>query len=249
MKLILLHVGGVLLLLASCAAQNPAAPVPQTENEKKQGRIETTLEQVRDLPAEWLIGPYIPSSRPLRPLANSQRFDVYVHQTYLTAGVYALRLFAAGIDQAHSSPYQWGGGMEGYGKRFASRYGTFMISSAMHATGDAALGYEPRYDFCRCTGFWPRTKHAIARNFAVHNRTERELRPAIPLYAGSFAAGMISSTWLPKGYDLWRQGAYGALEQAGFGSAYNWVSEFSIDILHKITNKRYPKPLEEPTPP
>jgi hypothetical protein len=213
----------------------------QVDSTQNKGVVQTTLEQIRNLPAEWLIGPYIPSSRPLHPLANDQRFAVYLRQTYSTAGAYALRLFAAGIDQARGSPYQWGGGVEGYGKRFASRYGTFMIASTFHAAGDAALGYEPRYDFCRCTGFWPRTKHAIVRNFAVRNRSERELRPAIPLYAGSFAAGMISSTWLPRPHDLWRDGAYGALEQGGFGSAYNWVSEFSIDILRKITRKNYPR--------
>jgi len=174
-------------------------------------------------------------------LNNQQRVDVYFHQTYLTAGPYALRLFTAGIDQARGSPYQWGGGWEGYGKRFASRYGEFMIASTLHAGGDAALGYEPRYDFCRCTGFWPRTRHAIVRNFVVYNRTERELRPAIPLYAGSFGAGMISSTWLPRPHDVWKDGAYAAVEQAGFGSVYNWVSEFSIDILRKITKNKYPK--------
>jgi hypothetical protein len=230
-----------MLLAGSCVAQIPDAPQRQSGSAQK-GTLQTTLEQIRNLPAEWLIGPYIPSTRPLRPLANSQRFDVYIHQTYLTAGAYILRLFPAGIDQARGSPYQWGGGMDGFSKRFASRYGTFMISNTLHAVGDAALGYEPRYDFCRCTGFWPRTKHAMVRNFVVYNRSENELRPAIPLYAGSFAAGMISSTWLPRPNDLWRNGAYGAVEQAGFGSAYNWVSEFSIDILRKITKKKYLQP-------
>ena len=52
---------------------------------------------------------------------------------------------------------------------------------------------------------------------------------------------MISSTWLPRPHDLWKDGAYGALEQAGFGSAYNWVGEFSIDILRKITKNKYPR--------
>lgn len=201
------------------------------------------LQDVRDLPAEWIIGPYVPTTGLLHPLTNLQRLDVYYHQTFLTAGAYVFRIAGAGIDQARGSPSQWGGGMEGYGKRLGSRYGTFVIASTFHAFGNGVMGYEPRYDLCRCSHFWPRTKHAIARNFAVYNRTERELRPAIPLYAGSFGAGMISSVWLPGPRNAWKQGGYAALEQAGFGSVYNITSEFAIDILRKITGNRYPKEL------
>jgi hypothetical protein len=122
-----------------------------------------------------------------------------------------------------------------------------MIANTFHSVGNAALGYETRYDLCRCTGFWPRTRHAIVRNFVTYNRTERELRPTVPLYAGSFGAGMISSVWLPRGHDLWRDGAYAAVEQAGWGSAYNWVSEFAIDILHKITAHKYPRTPADPS--
>jgi hypothetical protein len=149
-------------------------------------------------------------------------------------------MLAAGIDQARGEPREWGGGIEGYGLRFSSRYGQFMIANTFHSAGNAALGYESRYDLCRCRGFWPRTRHAILRNFVTYNQTEHELRPTVPLYAGSFAAGMISSTWFPRGHDVWRDGTYAALEQAGWGSAYNWVSEFAIDILHKINGQKYP---------
>jgi hypothetical protein len=214
---------------------------PPADQENRDTRFRTTLDQVRDIPAEWLIGPYVPSTRPLEPLNNEQRADVYAHQTFLTAGAYVLRMFTAGIDQARGVPSQWGGGMEGYGRRFSSRYGQFVIANTFHSVGNAALGYESRYDLCRCKGFWPRTRHAVMRNFATYNRTERELRPTVPLYVGSFGAGMISSVWFPRGHDVWRDGAYAALGQAGWGSAYNWVSEFAIDILHKITSRKYPR--------
>ena len=232
----------VALLLSSCWGQDAGQPAQQPEDKPEQGKLHSTLQEIRDLPAEWLIGPYIPSSRPLFPLTNEQRVDVYFHQTYLTAGSYALRMFTAGIDQARGVPSQWGGGFQGYGQRFGSRYGQFMIANTFIATGNGILGYESRYDLCHCRGFWPRTRHAIARNFVVYNRTESELRPAVPLYAGAFGAGMLSTQWLPGKRSIWTQGAYGALGQAGWGSAYSWASEFAIDILHKITNKRYPKP-------
>jgi hypothetical protein len=182
----------------------------------------------------------------LSPLTNKQRADVYLNQTFLTTGAYVLRGFSAGVDQARGVPSQWGGGIGGYGQRFASRYGQFIISNTLHSVGNAALGYESRYDLCRCTGFWPRTRHAIKRNFMTYNRTERQLRFAVPLYVGSFSAGMISSVWFPRPHDVWRDGAYAALGQAGWGSAYNWVSEFAIDILRKITPRKYSQNAPSP---
>jgi hypothetical protein len=237
----------ILVFSVSCFGQETSsAPALQGAEE----RLKTTISQLRNLPAEWLIGPYVPSSRPLAPLNNRERADVYFHQTYLTAGAYMLRMVSAGFDQARGAPYQWGGGMEGYGRRFASRYGQFIIANTFHSVGNAALGYEPRYDFCRCEGFWPRTHHAIVRNFVTYDRTETRRHLAIPLYAGSFAAGMISSVWFPKSHDVWRDGAYAAVGQAGWGTAYNWVSEFSIDILRKLTGQRYPhRPLPLPDSP
>lgn len=234
----------VLLLapaITTCAAQQePAQPPASPQPTEKVGLVT----KLRVLPAEWIIGPYVPSTSPLKPLTLRERQEVYVRQTFLTAGSYVARMFSAGIDQARGVPSAWGGGMEGYGLRFGSRYGQFVILNTIHSVGNAALGYESRYDLCRCKGFWARSGHAIARNFYTYNFTERERRLQIPLYAGSFGSGMISSVWLPGHRNVWKEGAYAALGQALYGSGINWVSEFAIDILRKITRNRYPKTLE-----
>ena len=190
--------------------------------------------KMKDLPIVWLIGPYVPHETMLTPLTMRERREVYLRQTYLNAGAYFARGFAAGIDQARTIPYEWGGGIGGYGKRYASHFGQFAIGNTLAAAGNAALGYEPRYDVCRCTKFWPRTRHAIVRNFVTYNETERELRPQIGLYGGTFAAGMIASTWKPgNNRSAWKDGMYASLEQAGYGVAVNWVREFALDILRK----------------
>jgi hypothetical protein len=49
---------------------------------------------------------------------------------------------------------------------------------------------------------------------------------------------------MPGHRNAWKDGAYAALGQAVYGSGINWVSEFAIDILRKITDKRYPKTPE-----
>jgi len=226
------------LLISLATAQQTSQPPDNGENagiEKKQSKPA----KLARLPIEWLIGPYIPVQGPLQPLTNEQRADVYARQTFLTAGSYVARVFAAGFDQARGEPYQWGGGMSGYGKRLAARYGQFVIRNSLTAAGDAALGYEPRYDLCRCTGFWPRTGHAISRNFVAYNRTERQLRPQVPMYAGAFTAGALYGSWLPGTHNMWARGGISVLAQAGAGSASNFVREFALDILRKSGSRRH----------
>lgn len=245
-KLLLRSCSLVFLLAAFCPSQEttpPDAPQPQTapqnaqESKPQTNKIVGALSQVKNLPAEWLIGPYIPSSGPLIPLTTSQRANVYLRQTFATPGPYVVRLFSAGVDQARNYPSEWGGGMGAYGERVANRYGRFLIANTVSAAGNAVVGYEPRYDLCRCHTFWLRTRHAIVRNFVTYNNTETDLRPAFPLYGGAFASGLVSSQWLPGKQGVLKDGGYAALSQAGYGVAYNWVSEFAVDIVRKITHK------------
>ena len=169
------------------ADKYPENPTPQVNVPSKPARLGR-------LPIEWIIGPYIPAQGQLETLSNAHRGQIYVRQTFLTAGSYVARAFSAGLDQARGEPSDWGGGFDGYGKRYAARYGEFVIQNSIQSGGNALLGYEPRYDFCRCDGFWPRTRHAISRNFVAYNRSEHNLRPHVPTYSGAFAAGVLYNT-------------------------------------------------------
>jgi len=232
----------VLLLLETCLVFNvclaqQTTPAPDQGRNTGSEKQQSEPAKLARMPVEWLIGPYIPAQKELQPLTNVQRADVYARQTFLTAGSYLGRAFVAGIDQARGYPSLWGDGMSGYGMRYAARYGQFVIRNTLTAAGDAALGYEPRYDLCRCQGFWPRTRHAISRNFVVYNR-ERELRPQLPFYASAFAAGVLYGSWLPGKHNMWAKGGISVLGQAGGGSASNIVREFAVDILRKFGPKK-----------
>jgi hypothetical protein len=228
---VLMPVGAAQQSSRSTESNLPENPTAQKNTPSERARLER-------LPIEWIIGPYIPVQGQLKTLTNQQREDIYIRQTFLTAGSYVARAFSAGIDQARGAPHEWGGGFGGYGRRYAARYGQFVVQNSVMAGGNALLGYEPRYDFCRCEGFWARTRHAISRNFVAYNRTERELRPQVPMYAGAFAAGMLYNAWLPGQHNPWKGGAYSMLSQAGIGSGYNFVSEFALDILRAIRLKK-----------
>jgi len=111
-------------------AQTAADKYP--ENPTLQVNVPSKTARLERLPIEWIIGPYIPVQGQLETLSNAQRGQIYVRQTFLTAGSYVARAFSAGLDQARGEPRDWGGGSVGYGKRYAARR---VRSSEQHIVG------------------------------------------------------------------------------------------------------------------
>jgi hypothetical protein len=217
--------------------ESPSAPpkiedrsgiVSQTTNTAK-----TPLLMARDWEASWIAGIYVGKNRKLVPLTRDERMNYYLRQTFTRPEDYMKRMFAAGVDQARGVPYQWDDGWAGYAERFASREGQFFTSNSLAALGNAKLGYEVRYDKCKCTGFKHRLRHAIMRNFLTYDRTEENLRPQWALYGGAYGGGMMVTAWKPGTRGIWANGAWGVLGQAGYGSLVNLITEFSTEINRK----------------
>jgi hypothetical protein len=196
------------------------------------------LSKLRDLESGWIGGAYVGKNRDLVPLTAEQRRRIYLKQTLTSPGAYLKRMFAAGIDQARGVPAEWGGGIGGYGTRFASREGQFIAANSLAAFANAKLKYEPRYEQCRCSGFWPRTRHAILRNFVTYNSTEQESRPQWGLYGGALGGGLISTAWKPHPRNAFAEGGRAVLGQAGYGAALNVFLEFVSDINRKLGAKQ-----------
>jgi len=201
------------------------APMPSTQ--QGQQRREEQLK------VNFLYGAYVPKDAPLLSLTGHQRAHLFVLQTFTTPGIYVKTAFLALVNQASGTPYEWGGGVEGFGRRAASIYARSSMQNVFSTAGNAVLQYEPRYDRCRCTGFGPRTKHALMRNFITYNKTEKELRPQFALYLAAFGAGMLSSLWMPKGR-LWTDGWQGVQTQVGLGMLSNWIAEFAPEIERRL---------------
>ena len=195
---------------------------------------QAALVKARDWESGWLTGVYVGEGRTMTSLTSKQRREIYLEQTLATPGAYMKRMFAAGIDQARGVPSQWDDGWDGYVERFASREGQFIAANSLAALGNAAMKYEPRYDQCRCTGFWPRARHAIMRNFLTYNKGGRQLRPQWALYGGSFGGGVLSTAWKPKPRNAIAEGSRAMAGQAGYGSLLNFFIEFSPDMNRAI---------------
>jgi hypothetical protein len=205
-------------------AAQQASKVPNCPSSEKR-----THDHAMDV--HWLYGAYVPRDVALKSLSLRERKNLYLRQTYLTWGIYGKTAFFAIGDQVSNSPTEWGDGPSAYGRRFASRYGQFAIQNTFSSAGNALLGYEPRYERCRCDGIWPRAWHALARNFVTYNHTEVERRPQLALYGGALGAGMISSTWKPGDPGVWRQGYQAMGSQAAWGSLGNLFAEFAPELM------------------
>jgi hypothetical protein len=209
---------------------NPA----QAASEKTKNAGMAALVKARDWENGWFTGDYLPRNRQRVALTGKQRQEIYLQQTLTTPSAYFKRMFAAGIDQVRGVPNQWDDGWGGYSERFASREGQFISANSLAALANSALQYEPRYDQCNCSGFWPRTQHAILRNFLTYNRSEQHLRPQWGLYAGAFGGGLISTAWKPHPRNAFAEGSRAMAGQAAYGALLNFFIEFAGDINRKL---------------
>jgi hypothetical protein len=192
----------------------------------------------KQINVNWLYGSYVPKDVPLVPLDGKERTKLYVRQTYTTWGIYFKTFVFATRDQIHGTYPQWGDGFEGYMKRFGSRQAQFIIQNSTIALGDGLLGWEPRYDRCRCTGVWPRTEHALIRNFVTYNSTDKSLRPQLMPFVGAFAGAVTSTAWEP-GNPQWQIKGYQAvITQVPVGMGINWLSEFAPELFGWIRKRK-----------
>ena len=214
----------LLLYATSCLCQNQAL-----ENPKPKHDIQINV--------NWLYGSYVPKDVPLSPLSGQNRVKLYIRQTYTTPGIYIKTTAFALHDQIHETNPEWGDGFAGFAKRLGSRQAQFIIQNSVISLGDGIFGWEPRYDRCRCEGFWPRTRHAIVRNFVTYDRTEKSLRPQIMPFLGAFAGSAIATNWEP-GRPSWQiKGSQAMLTQIPVGVAINFIGEFAPEI-GKIFHKK-----------
>jgi len=186
----------------------------------------------------WLYGSYVPKDVPLESLNAHQRFQLYVRQTYTTWGIYVKTTLFAVTDQRHDTYTEWGQGFSGFAKRWGTRQGQFIVQNSVSSLGNGLIGWEPRYDRCRCSGLWPRTRHAIVRNFVTYDRTGKSLRPQLFPYVGAFAGSVVATTWQP-GTPRWQVKGYQAvITQVPVGIGVYWLGEFAPEIVRVLRGSK-----------
>jgi hypothetical protein len=171
-----------------------------------------------------------------QPLSGKERWNRYLHDAFWSPGV-VLRAAGPALG-AHlkNEPPAWGQGAEGYGKRFANRFGRFALKETYEAAGAAALGHEVRYVRSGRTGFLPRAAHALSANFVTYDRNGQRA-PHVARLGSVFAAEFTGNLWMPAGYGDTSTALRGVGIELGVSTGFNLIREFAPELKRMFTRK------------
>ncbi len=187
----------------------------------------------------WLAAP---ADAPYRPLSPREKFQSFVHHTF-SPYTFAGAIYDATWAQAWGEPHEYGGGMQGWGKRLGaaaaqtearSFFGTFLFPVLLHQ--------DPRYFALNKGTVMQRGLHAISRVFITRTDDGRNAFNSSGMLGIAFT-GSLNMAWMPDA----KRGA-GAAFTCMLGSIQadatsNVLREFTPDIL-RIFKRHAPESLK-----
>ena len=159
--------------------------------------------------------------------SHDERFKRYLKSTI---GPFSLVRtgISAGLNQWHDSPEEWGQGMKGYGKRYASGFGRNAIQQTVTYGLDEAFHLDTGFERSKREGFGARLKDALLQNVTSRTRSGKRVISA-PRFVGVYTGAIVAhETWYPERYsykDGLRSGSMTLL--TGFG--INLFREFVMN--------------------
>jgi hypothetical protein len=227
-----------LILAASVAAAQNTAVAPSQGNSTSQNAPSTsTGQEANPKPAAELPdGPYVPLSR-------RQKFNIFVRSTYSPYTFFS-SAFGATLAQAEGQQYGYGGGMQGWGKRFGASLAdtearrfiqTLALSTVVHQ--------DPRYFPSKKKKIIPRAWYAATRVFVIKADTGNQT------FNSSEFLGALGGSALQNAYYPERDRTFGKTMTrfaGAFGSdaSTNLLMEFWPDI-RRIFRKHEPEKIRK----
>ena len=133
--------------------------------------------------------------------------------------------FGAGIGQIANDPPEWRRTASGFGKRFASSYGTNAIRGTITYGLSEAFQLDNRFEKSGQKGFGKRVKHVFLGSYTTRTKTGKRI-PDFPYVAGTYAASIIANeVWLPKRYN-YQDGLRDGTISLGVRFGVNLLREF-----------------------
>ncbi len=219
---------------APSANGNPCAPQPQ--------QLATATPPPGVQPASPQEIKPRPSS-PNQQLSVHQKFKVFVQFTY-SPYTFGGAVFDAGLAQATGAWHSYGGGMEGYGKRYGASladsesgafFGRFLFPVLLHE--------DPRYLRSTSRNTMPRIGYALSRVLVTHDDSGNK-RANFSLILSEFAAAGMANAYYPRE----ERGFGDTAGRAGGGllstAEMNVLREFWPDIRNKL-KKHEPKRIQK----
>lgn len=182
------------------------------------------------------------SPPPSQQLSRRQKFKVFVQYTY-SPYTFGGAVFDAGLAQATGAWHSYGGGMEGYGKRYGASladaesgafFGRFLFPVLLHE--------DPRYLRSTSRNTMPRIGYALSRVLVTHDDSGNK-RANFSLILSAFAASGMANAYYPRE----ERGFGDTAARAGGGllstAEMNLLREFWPDIRNKL-KKHEPKRIQ-----
>jgi len=145
---------------------------------------------------------------------------------------------AAGINQAESTPPEWGQGAEAFGKRFGSDYAIAATATTTRYVFAEALREDTLYYRCECKGVFPRFSHAVFSTFTARRGDDGHRVFSFPAVVAPYAGTMTAVYgWYPGRYnakDAFRMGNYSLLWYAGGNVALEFLFGGPHSLLSRI---------------
>ena len=199
--------------------------------------------------------PDLPYVRP----TQTTKFHNYLFDAFGPYPIVGAAL-AAGISQASDSPPEWRQGAQGYGERFASDFGIAAISTTTRYALSEAFGQDAMYYRCRCTGVFPRLRHAVFSTLTARRGEDGHRVFSVPALVAPYVGTMTAVYgWYPSRYgamDALRLGNYNLLAYVGANIAleflycgpHSFFSRMHLDNRHGAPNPG-PNPVVQSPPP
>jgi hypothetical protein len=228
-----------LAAIALLAGSNTDVQVTATQTEIAEAQInEEEKQRVLAVFPNFYVS-YIPNPVPLNP---KQKFEI-AYRTLIDPVSLVLNGVTAGVQQANNT-YSWGQGAQGFGKRYAAAYGTFLNGTLI---GDVALPIllkqDPRYYYKGTGSIRSRFFYAVA-NAVICKGDNGHWQVNYSAIVGSIAAGAISNLYYPADN---RSGAGLTFEGAAIGTGFSAVSNVVQEFLvRKLTPHIPPNPPANP---
>ncbi len=177
------------------------------------------------------------SQQDYTPLTGKQRWQYYLNQNFISLGAFLGPVLSAGLDQVGGQPPEWGGGVQGYGKRLASRLGTGIVQGTAQSIGCAVFGQEPRYIRSSDQRVLHRISHAFIFSLITYNN-EGKVRLALPTLASYYVSTMATNAWLPARYNIVGDGVRDGNRQVILAGLGNQFQEFWPEIKRYILRRK-----------
>ena len=209
------------------AQKNSSREKPDTPGEKTRAGLRQGTSNDRIL---WTMPNFLTleDAENIPPLTPKEKFAVTARGVF-DPFEFVLVGFVAGINQASGSDPSYGGGMQGYAKRYGTAYGDNAIENFMSsAVFPSILHQDPRYYQMGQGGFWKRTKHAAGRVLITRSDSGEKQLNYSELGGALTAAAISTYTYHPQ-------------SDRGFSEVVNvWGSQMGWDVVTYMIKEFWP---------